>query len=209
MLRHARQCCREHDVCFEHHDIEYDNPNLILDKYGPFDRVFAFLTFHFVWNLKTGYENVNRLLKDGGECLTVNFTRTGITDVLYRLHQKGEWRAFVPDLTAIFADRFCFDRPVPKKQLIGLEKSAVTDAGLHLISCNTYKSQWIFPNMEECSDLYVPLFKLGDNVPKEKQSDFLDAFKSTVLEVSGTAKHITFDYDSIVTHSQKRRCVSC
>ncbi|KAL1433948.1 hypothetical protein MTO96_012087 [Rhipicephalus appendiculatus] len=101
-------------------------------------------------DLEKGYQNVHRLLKDGGECLTVNFTRTGITDVWHRMYQK--------------------------------------------------------PRMEALpSYLYVPLFKMNAKVPEEKQRNFIDAFQSTIYEASDTtAGPITFDYDIMVTHSQKR-----
>ncbi|XP_037523646.2 juvenile hormone acid O-methyltransferase-like [Rhipicephalus sanguineus] len=214
MLQHARRHYPQRELSYEHHDIENGDPDSLLHKYGSFDRVFAFLTFHFVSDLKKGYHNVHRLLKDSGECLTVNFTRTGITDVWHRMYQKQEWRPYLPDLRAVFAERFCFDRPVPERELMEREKKAVTSAGLDLISCKTYRSQWVLPSVKACVDLYVPLFKLNAKVPKEKQSEFVDALQSTIYEASGTsAGRIVFNYDSIVTHSQKRQsslaCHSC
>lgn len=204
MLQHARRHYQRPGICFEHHDIENSDPYAILHNYGPIDRAFAFLTFHFVHDLNKGYRNLYHLLKDGGECLTVNFTRTGITDVWHRLYRKQEWSTYMPDLRSMFADRFCFDKPVPEEELISLEERAVTSAGLELISCRTYQSQWVLPNVRACIDLYVPLFKLDAKVPKEKKGEFLDACRSTILEASvTTTENITFNYDIIVTHSQK------
>ncbi|XP_037280826.2 uncharacterized protein LOC119174122 isoform X1 [Rhipicephalus microplus] len=144
------------------------------------------------------------LTQDHGECLTVNFTRTGITDVWHRMYQKEQWRPYLPDLRAAFTERFCFDSPVDEEELMEREKKALTYAGLNLISCRAYRSQWILPSVNACVDLYVPLFKMNAKIPEEKQNDFVDAFKSTIYEVSGTtAGRVAFNYDIIVTHSQK------
>nr|XP_037280829.1 uncharacterized protein LOC119174122 isoform X4 [Rhipicephalus microplus] len=108
------------------------------------------------------------------------------------------------DLRAAFAERFCFDSPVDEEELMEREKKALTYAGLNLISCRAYRSQWILPSVNACVDLYVPLFKMNAKIPEEKQNDFVDAFKSTIYEVSGTtAGRVAFNYDIIVTHSQK------
>ncbi|XP_077557038.1 juvenile hormone acid O-methyltransferase-like [Haemaphysalis longicornis] len=92
MLDYAKRHCREPEVAFEHLDIERGEPQAIIDKYGQFDRVYSFLTFHYVWDLERAYRNVNRLLKAGGECLAVCFVRTGITDIWHKVFSKQQWK---------------------------------------------------------------------------------------------------------------------
>ncbi|KAH9371897.1 hypothetical protein HPB48_021958 [Haemaphysalis longicornis] len=93
MLDYAKRHCREPEVAFEHLDIERGEPQAIIDKYGQFDRVYSFLTFHYVWDLERAYRNVNRLLKAGGECLAVCFVRTGITEHMAQSLQQATMEA--------------------------------------------------------------------------------------------------------------------
>ncbi|XP_077535746.1 uncharacterized protein LOC144148019 [Haemaphysalis longicornis] len=96
MLEYATRHCLEPEVTFDFMDIEQSDPQRILDTHDSFDRVFSFLTFHYVWDLPKAYRNVYNLLKDEGECLILYFTRTAITDVFQRLHEMEEWSAYTP-----------------------------------------------------------------------------------------------------------------
>ncbi|XP_037579743.2 uncharacterized protein LOC119462467 [Dermacentor silvarum] len=204
MIVYAQNHHMEPKVCFEVLDIENGDVQFIVDKYGLFDRVFSFLTFHYVWDLHKAYRNISRLLKDGGECLVVYFTRTGITDVWHRIYQKEEWQSHMPDLSSMFAERYCFDEPVDEEKLAALEKSAVTAAGLELVTCRNYSSTWTFPTADICLDAYVPFFKLDARVPDEKRAPFWNTWRTALHEASNSnSGGISLNCDVLVAHSQK------
>nr|XP_050028072.1 juvenile hormone acid O-methyltransferase-like [Dermacentor andersoni]XP_054922863.1 juvenile hormone acid O-methyltransferase-like [Dermacentor andersoni] len=204
MIAYAQNHYPEAKVCFEVLDIENGDVQFIVDKYGLFDRIFSFLTFHYIWDLHKAYRNVSRLLKDGGECLIVYFTRTGITDVWHRIYQNEEWRSHMPDPSLMFSERFCFDKAVDEEKLVALEKSAVTAAGLELVKCRTYSSLWKFATADICLDAYMPFFKLDARVPEEKRAAFWNTWRHALHEASNSnSSGISLNHDVLIAHSQK------
>ncbi|XP_075742860.1 uncharacterized protein LOC119185270 isoform X2 [Rhipicephalus microplus] len=154
MIQYAQEHHKKPKVNFEVLDIEKGDVHFIINRYGLFDRLYSFLTFHYIWDLPKVYRNISRLLKDGGECLVVYFTRTGITDVWHQIYQNEEWQSYMPDLSSMFAERYCFNEPVDEKKLGDLEKSAVKAAGLELVACHTYSSVWTFSSADACLEHY-------------------------------------------------------
>ncbi|XP_077486115.1 juvenile hormone acid O-methyltransferase-like [Amblyomma americanum] len=205
MIEYARTRYGTQDVSFELLDIDHGNPQAIVDKYGPFERAYSFLTFHYVWDLDRAYRNIHRLLGDGGECLVVYFTRTGITDVWHRLYQDEEWRRYMPNLAEMFAERYCMDEPVPEKELVARERSAVAAAGLDMVACRTYSSIWTFPSVDACLKTYVPFFKLDARVPAQRRGAFWEDWRRALREGSTTTASggIALTYEIILAHSRK------
>ncbi|XP_054922820.2 uncharacterized protein [Dermacentor andersoni] len=204
MILYAQSHHKAPKVCFEVLDIENGDVQFIIDKYGLFNRVFSFLTFHYIWDLHKAYHNISRLLKDGGECVVAYFTRTGVTDVWHRIYQKEEWRSHIPDLSSMFAGRYCFDEPVDEEKLAALEESAVTAAGLELVTCRTYCSPCTFPTADVCLDAHVPFFKLDARVPEEKRAAFWKTWRYALKDASNShTGGISLNYDVLVAHSQK------
>ncbi|XP_037579881.1 uncharacterized protein LOC119462623 [Dermacentor silvarum] len=104
----------------------------------------------------------------------------------------------------MFAERYCFDEPVDEEKLAALEKSAVTAAGLELVTCRTYSSTWTFPTADICLDAYVPFFKLDARVPEEKRAPFWNTWRTALHEASNSnSSGISLDCDVLVAHSQK------
>ncbi|XP_077553962.1 juvenile hormone acid O-methyltransferase-like [Haemaphysalis longicornis] len=204
MLDYARRHCREPEVAFEHLDIERGEPQAIIDKYGQFDRVYSFLTFHYVWDLERAYHNVSTLLKGDGECLVACFVRTGITDMWHKVFSKQQWRPYMPDLSGMLSDRFSYNAPVPWEELKQRERSAATAAGLDVVACHIYSSQWVFPTAEACLGSYIPFFKLDENIPRTKREEFWEDCRIALLETSPmTADGISQPYNVLVAHSRK------
>lgn len=204
MLEYARSHTDEPEVTFELFDIERGDPQTIVDKYGEFDRLYAFLTFQYVWDLTRAYRSVYQLLKDGGECLIVYFTRTAVTDVWHRVHQMEEWRNCMRDPSALFAERFRFDATVTDDELVADETRAAVAAGLDMVDCHTQTTQWTFSSADTFLDTYIPFYKLDVKVPTEKRPAFRDAWRCALLEASTAATDgISFRFDLIVAHLQK------
>ncbi|KAL1433941.1 hypothetical protein MTO96_012080 [Rhipicephalus appendiculatus] len=204
MLSYARQHHHAPEVSFEILDIENGNPEEIVAKYGQFDRVYAFLVFHFVKDLNKAYRNVYQLLRQGGECLAVNFMRTGISDVWHQIYEKEEWKKYVPNPVEVLSKRFCFNQEVLHEKLVTEEKNAVTAAGLDIVDCHTYASQWTFPTPDTWLENYVGFFKLDERVPKERLQELWDALTVALLEEMKKSRDgVSLKYDIMVTHMQK------
>ncbi|KAL1433944.1 hypothetical protein MTO96_012083 [Rhipicephalus appendiculatus] len=71
MIQYAQKHHKEPNVNFEVLDIENGDVQFMVHQYGLFDRVYSFLTFHYIWDLHKAYRNISQLLRDGGECLVV------------------------------------------------------------------------------------------------------------------------------------------
>ncbi|XP_054922856.2 uncharacterized protein [Dermacentor andersoni] len=204
MLDYAREHNHAPEVFFELLDIEHDKPDAILAQYGRIDRVYAFLIFHFVKDLGRAYRNVYELLRSGGECLAVNFTRTGITDAWHQIYEMDEWKDYVPSPVEVLSKRFRFNELVPHEQLVTDEKNAVTAAGLDVVACHTYTSEWTFPTADVWLENYVRVFQLGRAVPEDRINAFWNALKTALLQKSTiTYGGVSLTYDVMVTHMQK------
>lgn len=208
MLDYAKRHCRQPELAFEHLDIEHGDPRSVVDKYGQFDRAYAFLSFHFVKDLERAYMNVRKLLKDGGECLVVVFVRTPITDMWHKVFSMREWRPYMPDPSAVLSDRFLYNTPVPWDDVETRERRAVTAAGLEVVACHTYTSQWVYQTAEAYIDTYVPIFKLDEKLPRSKREAFLLECKAALHEISPmTPDGVHLPYNVLVAHS--RKATSC
>ncbi|KAL3242619.1 hypothetical protein MRX96_021007 [Rhipicephalus microplus] len=54
------------------------------------------------------------------------------------------------DLSSMFAEWYCFKKPVDEKIIGDLGKSTVKAAGLELVTCYTYSSLWAFSSADAC-----------------------------------------------------------
>ncbi|XP_065307011.2 juvenile hormone acid O-methyltransferase-like [Dermacentor albipictus] len=210
MVAYAREHFRDHrEVAYDVLDIECgDHAECIVDTYGPFDRVYSFMTFHYVRDLEQAYRNVFLCLKDGGECLTVSFMGTAITDVWYRLWNAVEWKAYLPDPKQLFSERFCYSVPLPEERIASEEQLAIGAAGMELVSCRMHHASWTMPDLDSWLDCYVPFFRLDARVPEDKRGAFLDACRSLLRAASSaTPEGVGLRHSVIVVHTQKpRRC---
>ncbi|XP_077488978.1 juvenile hormone acid O-methyltransferase-like [Amblyomma americanum] len=204
MMQFAKDNFSDPDVSYELLDIESDDYKRLLDEYGQFDRVYSFMTFHYVHDLDQAYRNVFRLLKDGGEFLAVSFTGAAITDVWHRLHGMEPWHRFMHDPRELLSERFYFTTPIPHKKIAENEERALCTAGLELASCRQYDSVWTLPNVDAWLDCYVPFFRLDSRVPSDMRGAFRDACRSLLQEASTpTPEGRGLRHSVIVVHAQK------
>lgn len=204
LLQYACQYASHPDICYELLDIEKDDPLPLIDKYGQFDRIYSFLALQCVQDLKSAYRNMFRLLKDGGEGALVTLTGSVITDVMHQLRCTEEWKDYVPDPTMFYSERFFFNAPIVAEAVEEAEREATAAAGLNLVSCTAYDSQWIMPDVDAWIDLYVPVFKLDAQVPEGKRDAFRKDIR-TLLEqkTTSTAEGCAMRHSFVVVHLEK------
>lgn len=201
-------CAREHSshprISYERLDIELDDPQPLVHKYGQFDRAYSFMVMQCVRDLERAYRNLFHLLKEGGECALVSVAGTVITDVMYQLSCMDQWKDFVPDPRDVYAERYSYSGNVVEQDVLAAERTALVAAGLELIGCNIYDSLWTMPDVDAWIDMYVPIFKLDAKIPEEKRGAFRDELRSLLLERSTCSeKGCSMKRTMIVVHAQK------
>lgn len=202
------ECAREQSshprLTYERLDIELDDPQPLVDKYGQFDRAYSFMVMQCVRDLERAYRNLFHLLKEGGECALMSVAGTVITDVMYLLSCMDQWKDFVPDPREVYAERYSYSGKVVENDVLAAEKAAVAAAGLEFVSGHVYDSLWTLPDVDAWIDYYVPIFKLDAKIPKEKRGAFRDELRSLLLQRSTcTAKGCSMKRSVVVVHAQK------
>ncbi|KAH7937452.1 hypothetical protein HPB49_012512 [Dermacentor silvarum] len=90
-LHYARENFSHERIVYDILDIECHDPKSILERYGAFDRVYSFLTFHYVADIAKAYGNIFKLLKRGGECLVLSIVRADAIDVWNEAYRMEDW----------------------------------------------------------------------------------------------------------------------
>ncbi|KAH8029955.1 hypothetical protein HPB51_006161 [Rhipicephalus microplus] len=108
------------------------------------------------------------------------------------------------DPTEFYSERFFFDAPIVAEMVEEAEREASAVAGLNLVSCSVYDSQWIMPNVDAWIDLYVPVFKLDAKIPEEKRGAFRKYCRD-LLEKKTTSRTegVTMRHSFVVVHLEK------
>ncbi|XP_075550433.1 uncharacterized protein LOC142584147 isoform X2 [Dermacentor variabilis] len=204
LLEYAREHASHPDIIYDLLDIEKDDPQPLIDKYGQFERIYSFLALQCVRDLEGAYIRMLRLLKSGGECALVTLTGSVITDVMHRLSRMEQWKNYVPDPEKLYSERFSFKAPIVAEAVVEAERKAAAGAGLNLVSCSVYDSQWIMPDVEAWMDLYVPAFKLEVNIPEDKRGAFRDDCRTLLAQnTTSTAEGCSMRHSFVVVHLEK------
>ncbi|KAL3210490.1 hypothetical protein MRX96_008730 [Rhipicephalus microplus] len=147
------------------------------ERYGAFDRVYSFLTFHYVADITKAYGNVCKLLKQGGECLVLSVVKADAIDVWNEVYQMEEWNALIINPASLFPGMVHSDSAIRSaEQLASHTRESISTAGLHCLTYYRYNSRWVFRRMEDYVDAFMSSFKAHNGVPPEKQSTLRDVW---------------------------------
>ncbi|XP_075728687.1 uncharacterized protein LOC119164566 isoform X6 [Rhipicephalus microplus] len=105
VLHDARENFSDEHIVYDTMDIENHDPGSLTERYGAFDRVYSFLTFHYVADITKAYGNVCKLLKQGGECLVLSVVKADAIDVWNEVYQMEEWNALIITLLCLHSKR--------------------------------------------------------------------------------------------------------
>ncbi|XP_077489854.1 juvenile hormone acid O-methyltransferase-like [Amblyomma americanum] len=172
MVRFARERFPHEDIVYDVLDIATPNLSPFLEKYGKFDRVFSFLTFHMIQDQKTAYANVSKLLNEGGECLVLGFASHDIVDVCAELCQTDRWKGRVPDPRKAAHPTFNFNRVKSASQVEAEVRDTLRGTGLECLSCDVYDSGWKYDDMDSLLDMFLTTLPFRSTVPDEDWEDF-------------------------------------
>lgn len=204
LLEYAREQASHPCISYELLDIEKDDPQPLIDKYGQFQRIYSFLALQCVRDLHSAYRNMFRLLTKGGEAALVTLTGSVITDLMHQLCCNDQWKDYVPDPTKFYSERFFFNVPIVAEAVLDAERAAAAAAGLNVVSCSVYDSQWVMPDVDAWLDLYVPVFKLDARIPEEKRDAFRNECRALLAEkTTSTAEGCSMRHSFVVVHLEK------
>ncbi|XP_077486120.1 uncharacterized protein LOC144097251 isoform X2 [Amblyomma americanum] len=193
-----------HDVL----DVEHNDSGVILQKYGAFDRLYSFLTFHYVADVARAYANVAKLLREGGECLVFSIVSADAIDAWDESYQMHEWKPLIINPRELFPGTLCVDEATRLPGILEAEtRNSVSAAGLRCVAYQQYESRWAFGRLEDYLDPFMAAFKAYDGVPPERRVAFrnlwLDLLRERTSSVSGGQCHVTYIFN--VVHAHKPR----
>ncbi|KAH8030728.1 hypothetical protein HPB51_011528 [Rhipicephalus microplus] len=93
MVSFAREHNAHPKLAYEQLDITGDVSQL-LEKYGPFDRLYVFNSLNRVKDQAAAWRNMQKLLKPGGECLLFYCAWYMTPDIWRALAKKDRWSRF-------------------------------------------------------------------------------------------------------------------
>ncbi|KAH7942889.1 juvenile hormone acid O-methyltransferase [Rhipicephalus sanguineus] len=164
---------------FSHQDIVRDvldivTPDLtpFLEKYGKFQRAFAFLVFHVIQDQRAAYENIAKLLTDDGECLVVAYSSFDLVDLWKDVYDIGKWKGVIPDPRSVLNASFNFNQIKTTAQVESEARDTVRGTGLECISCEVYDTLWKYDSLDTAVDMFLTVVPFKDTVPAEEWEEF-------------------------------------
>ncbi|KAH9365816.1 hypothetical protein HPB48_013352 [Haemaphysalis longicornis] len=148
MVDFGRQNFCHSDIVHDVLDIASPNLDTFLDKYGRFDRIFSFLSFHMIHPVNVAYANVAKLLNEGGECLITALSSFDIVDVWAEVCETDAWRGRIPDPRKIANETFNFNSVKSAAQVEAEVRNKLRGTGLECISCEVYDSTWKYDDID-------------------------------------------------------------
>ncbi|XP_037272685.2 juvenile hormone acid O-methyltransferase isoform X3 [Rhipicephalus microplus] len=206
VLHDARENFSDEHIVYDTMDIENHDPGSLTERYGAFDRVYSFLTFHYVADITKAYGNVCKLLKQGGECLVLSVVKADAIDVWNEVYQMEEWNALIINPASLFPGMVHSDSAIRSaEQLEAHTRESISTAGLHCLTYYRYNSRWVFRRMEDYVDAFMSSFKAHNGVPPEKQSTLRDVWIDLFQKKThvGLGREFPVTYSFSIVHARK------
>ncbi|XP_065297570.1 juvenile hormone acid O-methyltransferase-like isoform X1 [Dermacentor albipictus] len=205
-IHYAREKFSHQRIVYDILDIESHDATSILERYGAFDRVFSFLTFHYVADIAKAYGNIFKLLKPGGECLVLSIVRADAIDVWNEVCRMEEWKPLMINPTELFPG-MVHDSAVMRStvQLEADTRNSVYAAGLECLAYQRYNSWWMFRHLEDYLDAFMSAFQAYDGVPPERRSTLRDLWIDLLQKRTHSAlgKECSVRYTFSIVHARK------
>ncbi|KAH6942249.1 hypothetical protein HPB50_002069 [Hyalomma asiaticum] len=172
MVDYAKEHFSHEAIIYDVLDIATPNLSSFLERYGKFDRVFAFLTFHMVQNHRAAYANIAKLLKNQGECLVLAFSSYDYADVWADVYSTPKWKGRIPDPRNVFNCSFDFNYTKSTSQVEAEARDALRGTGLQCVSCEVQDSSWKYDDLDSIVDMLITVVPFKAIVPNEEWEDF-------------------------------------
>lgn len=205
-LDYARENFSHERIVYDILNIECHDPKSTLERYGAFDGVYSFLTFHYVADIAKAYGNIFKLLKRGGECLVLSIVRADAIDVWNEVYRMQDWNHLMINPTELFPGMVHGSEVMRSAiQLEADTRNSVYAAGLKCLAYQRYNSWWMFRRLEDYLDAFMSSFHVYDGVPSEKHSTlrnlWIDLLQKRTHSVLG--KECRVKYTFSIVHAQK------
>lgn len=183
------------DICKEE---EVDG---FLGKHGHLDHVVSSFVVHWMLDQEQGLKNIWKLLKPGGDFLTVHCCYTTLYEIYGFMESSPKWQKYFSNLATYIPPSQTSKQPEKEfhEQLI---RCGYTDIALELrpnvVTMNS---------MEDVKSLMGTVLAQIHNVPEELRKEFIDdvidfGVKNGVYKVMDDGK-VSFVFDLFIAHMKK------
>ncbi|XP_037518036.1 uncharacterized protein LOC119394805 [Rhipicephalus sanguineus] len=180
MIDYAR---REHGHSkIEHRmlDIAIDGEvSQFIEAEGQFDRVYSFLTFHWIHDKGAALRNVERLLTPGGECLIVFNPHPGPLQLSKAMINSDRWKEYSDVLKKVgpeFPDTH--DPACLRNYLIDIVRST----RLVPLTCELVRVEAPSATMEEVARLVLPMNPVYSLLTEQGKAELEDFLKQLIKQ---------------------------
>ncbi|XP_065302792.2 juvenile hormone acid O-methyltransferase-like [Dermacentor albipictus] len=209
MIDYAR---REHgNPKIEHRMLDiaaYDEVSQFIETEGQFDRVYSFLTFHWIHDKCAALRNVERLMGAGGECFIVFNPHPGPLQLSKAMMNSERWKKYTDVLKSVapgFPDTH--DPTYLRNYLINIVKST----SLVPLSCELVRVEATSASMDDLSRLFLPNNPVYSLLTEEGKAE-LEHFAKEQMKhghcsnysSTGTTRELRFVFHGYKPYSSQR-----
>jgi hypothetical protein len=132
----------------------------------------------FCLTTRKALNNLNSLLRTGGEILIVFFGTFTLFEVYEIQARKPEWQPYMKDFNQ-------FVTPYQNSSDPGEEfRKLLHDTGFEVIDCKFRDSDYIFDSLRIFTDLLKSVNPFIDRIPRELQEQFMTEFVTELIKVN-------------------------
>ncbi|KAK8781700.1 hypothetical protein V5799_016963 [Amblyomma americanum] len=173
MVEFARKNSAHENIMFDVFDFCREDAGNLVARYGRFNRIYSFLTFHYVKDERKAFKELARLLTpNSGECLITAAVSTAPFDAWLELYLMKRWANLIPDPRSQFSKQFSFHFRKSKTQVESDIRLMASEAGLKCIALHVYDTEWRFPNVDICADSMVEALDFNKYISQADIGDF-------------------------------------
>ncbi|XP_077529677.1 juvenile hormone acid O-methyltransferase-like [Haemaphysalis longicornis] len=204
-VEYAKMNLSHNRIAYDVFDVEDDDFTTLFSRYGAFDRVYSFFTFHYVTHVAKAYRNVAGLLKAGGSCAVVSIICADAIDVWDTVYRMGQWKQMI-DPRVLFPGMYRCSGELPSPSQTEVEtRNSISEAGLHCVSYTQYETRWKFSRIEDYLEKFMASFNAYDGVPPEDRTTYTDLWIELMQQRTRKEPGEKFDatYTLELVHAKK------
>ncbi|CAN7939488.1 unnamed protein product [Ixodes hexagonus] len=206
MVDYAKANYAHPDISYEVLDASTPDLSEFLKRHGKFDRIYSFYCWHWIRDQRQAFNNVARMLKDGGECLLLFCAPFVVHHVWQEMAEMRRWRAIVDDPMELFPEIWNRDSRISLSDIETAVRQLVADAGMVTLACDVEPAvPCSFDRPEGVLDMLLPIVTTRADASEEQKDGLRTEVSSRLIAgCTHTASGSSFPIDIFVLHAQKQ-----
>ncbi|KAF8774770.1 juvenile hormone acid O-methyltransferase-like [Argiope bruennichi] len=202
MVEYAQHHYEDENIFFEVLDIAGDVTDF-RDEWGTFSKIFSFYCLHWVKNIKKALENIQSLMKNGGEALLVFVAQCPVFEMYERMAENERWKSYMED-----ANDF-----VPMTQHLAqpsfVFSQMMEEVGISPINCSTMNRTFAFTSTKMLRDCMVAVNPFINKIPLQQRNEYIEDCVKTLSAIKIESGNVNeneaccFSYKLLVAHGAK------